>query len=85
MITIKKALVVAFKDISIAFHIIGMRLTLELQREYNTIKVNYYYDKVEEDIEKWLVKIDHIIEVNNIIVERRVAIVVTYLRNTITD
>ncbi len=62
-----------------------MRSALELPREYNIIKANYFYKKVEEDIKKWLTEIDWMIKANNVIIERKVAVVVVYLRNIVAN
>ncbi len=52
MSTIEKTLAAALKDIDTALHIIGAGLAPEPPREYSIIKVNYFYDKVGEDIEE---------------------------------
>ena len=55
---IEKALAATLKNIGTALHIIGAGLALGLPKEYSTAKANYFYGKAEEDVEKWLVKID---------------------------
>ncbi len=48
MIIIEKALVAIFKDIDIAFHIIGEGSASGYLKKYSTIKANYYYSKVKK-------------------------------------
>ncbi len=62
MTATKKALAATLKDINTAFHTIGAGSASELSKEYNTTKANYFYGKAEEDVEKWLTKIDQMIK-----------------------
>ncbi len=45
------------------------------------VKINYYYGKAREDVEKWLAEINQIIKTNNMIVERKITVVAAYLRD----
>ena len=56
-----------------------------LQAVIDTAKANYFYGKAGEDVEEWLVKINHMIEANNVADGRRVAVVAAYLRDTVTE
>ncbi len=85
MSAIEKVLAATLKDISTALHIIGAGSALELLREYSIVKANYFYEKVEEDIEEQLAKIDQMIEVNNVANGRKVAVTTAYLRDVTID
>ncbi len=81
----KKALAATLKDISITLHTIGAGLIPRPLKEYNIAKANYFYGKVGKDVKEWLVEIDRIIEANNVAARRRVAVVITHLRDTAVD
>jgi len=82
MTATEKALAAAFKDIGNAFNVLGIGSALEPYREYSTVKSNYFYNKAGEDVEKWLAKIDRILEVNNVINGRKVIVAAAHLRDT---
>ena len=52
MTVTEKALAAALKDIGIALHTIGAGPVPGSPREYSTVKANYYYSKVGEDVEE---------------------------------
>ena len=81
----KKVFATILKDIGIAFHMIGIGSASKLFREYSIAKANYYYNKTEKNIKKWLVKIDQIIEANNVTIKRKVVVVVAYLKDIAVD
>ncbi len=85
MLAIKKALAAALKNIGTVFHTIGAGLASGSPREYSIAKANYFYGKAEEDVEEWLVKIDRIIEVNNVANGRRVAVAAVHLRDAAAE
>ena len=81
----EKVLAATLKDIGTALHTIGAGLASGPAREYSTVKANYYYGKVGEDVEEWLVKIDQMIEANNVANGRRVAVAAAYLRDAAAE
>jgi len=52
MTATEKVFAFVFKDIDIAFHTIGAGSAPGPFRKYSIAKVNYFYDKVGEDIEE---------------------------------
>ena len=85
IIATEKALAAAFKDIGNAFNMLGAGPALEPQREYSMVKSNYFYDKAGEDVEEWLVKIDCMLEANNVANRRKITVVVAHLRDAAAD
>jgi len=85
MTATEKALAAILKDIGTALHTIGAGPAPGLAREYSTAKANYYYGKVEEDVEEWLAKIDRMIEANNVADRRRVAVAAAHLRDAAAE
>ncbi len=85
MTATEKALAAALKDISTALHTIGAGLAPGLPREYSIAKVNYYYGKAGKDVEEWLAEIDRMIEANNVVNGRRVAVAAAYLRDAAAE
>ncbi len=73
------------KDIGTALHTIGVGPAPGSAREYSTAKANCYYDKVGEDVEEWLAKIDRMIEANNVADGRRVAVAAAHLRDAVAE
>ena len=85
MTATEKALAAVLKDIGTALHTIGARPAPEPAREYSTVKANYYYGKVGEDVEEWLAEIDRMIEANNVADRRRVVVAAAHLRNAAAE
>ena len=85
MIATEKALAATLKDIGTTLYTIGAKLASGLLREYSTAKANYYYGKARKNIEEWLVKINRMIEANNVINGRRVAVAAAHLRDVIIE
>ena len=85
MTVTEKALAAALKDIGTALHTIGVGPVSGPPREYSTAKANYYYGKAEEDVEKWLAKIDRMIEANNVADGKRVVVAAAHLRDAAAE
>ena len=58
MSIIEKALAAVLKDIGTILHTIDTGPASGSLREYSTAKANYFNDKAEEDVKKWLAEID---------------------------
>ncbi len=85
MIITENVLTATLKDIGNVLNMIDAELAAGSQKEYSTTKSNYFYDKAGEDIEEWLTEIDQILEANNVIDGRRVAVVAAHLRDAAAD
>ncbi len=85
MIATEKALATALKDIGNVLNVLGAGPALGPQREYSIAKSNYFYDKAEENVEEWLAKIDRMLEANNVVDGRKVAVAAVYLRDAAAD
>ncbi len=85
MTAIKKVLAAALKDIGNILYMIGVGSASGSLREYSMAKVNFFYSMAEEDMKEWLAKINRMIEVNNVTLGRRVAVVAAHLRDIVAD
>ncbi len=85
MIATEKVLTAVLKDISNVLNVLGAGLASGPLREYSITKSNYFYGKVEKDVEEWLAEIDRILEANNMADRRKVAVVAVYLRDIMAD
>src|SRR6266498_2156101 len=85
MTATEKALAAALKDIGTALHTIGAGPGPAPPREYSTAKANYYYGKAGEAIEEWLAELDRMIEANNVVDGRKVAVAAAHLRDAAAE